>query len=232
MIDKEGDEKSTEDRSSLEGGLSAVTPDSQSATLPGNENSPQTGVTPESIKAYLQATWFWQVLGVCAMQKLWTKFLVAVLIMAGIGAFRSSLELLTPIYRLDEMNRTEGVLMKVASKGRNAYKKRIIIRKDNGEQVIFRGTIRSEHTLMKAAIGKQVAVWSQVQYDFIPPFLYERFWHIQEGEKILINYGGYFPVRLKVNSHFEPALLKFFLFMFFVPLIIILIVCQRGTKKA
>ncbi|MBJ7589344.1 hypothetical protein [Aeromonas veronii] len=34
-------------------------------------------------KARLQATWFWRVFGICAMQKGWTKFLVAVAIMAG-----------------------------------------------------------------------------------------------------------------------------------------------------
>ncbi|UYB72802.1 hypothetical protein NBH81_10295 [Aeromonas veronii] len=34
-------------------------------------------------KARIQATWFWRVFGVRAMQKGWTKFLVAVAIMAG-----------------------------------------------------------------------------------------------------------------------------------------------------
>lgn len=231
MMNKEKNEKSSEEWKTGEVESSAVHPDSQSATLPGKKNGLQTEVTPKSIKAYLQATWFWQVFGVCAMQKLWTKFLVATSLMSGIMAFMPGLELLTPIYDLNEMNRTEGVLMKVAYKGKTAYGKRIVIQNDAGKPVIFRGTIYNDNPLLRAAIGKRVTVWSQIQYDLKRPFGYECFWHIQEGEKVLIDYDGQLANRLKARSSTNPALLKFFLFMFIVPLIIVLIVCRKGTCK-
>ncbi|MDU7313223.1 MAG: hypothetical protein E7L31_17880 [Aeromonas sp.] len=45
-------------------------------------------------KARIQATWFWRVFGIRAMQKGWTKFLVAVAIMAGFWSVFFYVELL------------------------------------------------------------------------------------------------------------------------------------------
>ncbi|MCX5877327.1 MAG: hypothetical protein NT087_13735 [Deltaproteobacteria bacterium] len=186
----------------------------------------------KTIKARLQATWFWQVFGVCAMQKTWTKFLVAAIIVSGYVVVMAGLELLTPIYSLEEMNRTEGVLVVAQQPLRNIYGSKVIIRKDDGEKAFYRGAIRdSEDIILKAAIGKQVTVWSQIEYSVRPPFVYERFWHIQEGEKILYDYDSWLPGRLFGRAQKSPALFKFSLFMFIVLLVIVVSACRNPVKS-
>lgn len=186
----------------------------------------------KTIKARLQATWFWQVFGVCAMQKLWTKFFVAVVLVSGYVVAMAGLGLLTPIYSLAEMNRTEGVLIVAQKPLRNVSGSKIIIRKADGEKAFYLGVIRgSEEVILKAAIGKQVTVWSQVQYEAWPPFVYECFWHIQEGEKTLYDYNKRLPGRLRGRSLYDPALFKFALFMCLVPLLSVVIACRNPAKS-
>ncbi|MGU5866733.1 hypothetical protein ACV1EB_19780, partial [Aeromonas caviae] len=58
-------------------------------------------------KARIQATWFWRVFGIRAMQKGWTKFLVAVAIMAGFWSVFFYVELLNPILPLEQLTKNE-----------------------------------------------------------------------------------------------------------------------------
>ncbi len=62
-------------------------------------------------KARIQATWFWRVFGVRAMQKWWTKFLVAVAIMAGFWSLFSYVQSLNPALPLEQLTKNEGVLV-------------------------------------------------------------------------------------------------------------------------
>ncbi len=183
----------------------------------------------KNIQKRLKATWFWQIFGVCAMQKTWTKFLVAVALVALFPMAMSGLELLTPIYRLDGMHKTDGVLLLAKQPARNIYGSRVVIRKDNGEKAYYWGAIRGgrEEDALKAALGKRITVWSQIQYDIRPPFVYEHFWHIQEsGGTILIDYDTWYSGRLKGASSIDPAIFKFSLFMFTLSLIVVAVACQ------
>ena len=84
-------------------------------------------------KARIQATWFWRVFGVRAMQKGWTKFLVAVAIMAGFWSLFSYVQSLNPALPLEQLTKNEGLIVHVYQPLRTAHGSTIRILADSGE---------------------------------------------------------------------------------------------------
>ncbi|MFA7095278.1 MAG: hypothetical protein WC383_02205 [Gammaproteobacteria bacterium] len=50
----------------------------------------------QAVKKRVKATWLWRVFVVCAMRRLWTKFLVAISLVSSYGALMFGLDLITP----------------------------------------------------------------------------------------------------------------------------------------
>jgi hypothetical protein len=185
----------------------------------------------QRFKARAQDTWFWQVFGVCAMRKLWTKFLVAVAIMAGFCSFYLGVDLLmNPILPLNQLNQTQGVLVHVYQPLRNAHGAKIIIRTDTGDEITFRGTMYDEaKTLLLAMKGKRVTVWSQPYYEIWLSFYYDRFWQVQDEERVLVSYDGYWIGR----QHRKPTDIKLFKFTLTLTLLslgIVIVACRRSAR--
>lgn len=177
-------------------------------------------------KTRVQATWFWRVFGVCAMKKLWTKFLVAAAIMAGFWSLYLGVDLSNPILPLEKLNRTEGVLVYVYKPLRNVYGAKIRIRTDAGEEITFRGTMRDDAVL--AMKDKRITVWSQPYYEVWPPFYYNRFWWVQDGDRVLLKDDTHWIGR----SHARPMdiyLFKLTLILTISCSGIVTLACRKGT---
>ncbi|WP_421195330.1 hypothetical protein [Aeromonas jandaei] len=178
-------------------------------------------------KARMQATWFWRVFGVRAMQKGWTKFLVAVAIMAGFWSLFSYVQSLNPVLRLEQLTKNEGLLVHVYQPLRTAHGSTIRIQTDSGEEIAYRGSI-FDITLLVAAKGKRVTVWSQPFYDLWWPFYYERVWQIQEGAQVLMSYESVYQSR-KSNKSSHIWLAKHLLILTILSLAIVALACHKGA---
>ncbi|MCV3284410.1 hypothetical protein [Aeromonas veronii] len=177
-------------------------------------------------KARMQATWFWRVFGVRAMQKGWTKFLVAVAIMAGFWSVFFYVELLNPILPLEQLTKNEGVLVQVYKPLRTAHDSAIRILTDSGEEIAYRGSIYNKAALL-AAKGKRVTVWSQPYYKFWWPFYFEQAWQVQEGEQVLISYENTYKGLLRYRPS-DEWLAKHLLILAILSLAIVALACHKG----
>jgi len=186
-----------------------------------------------AFKTRIQATWFWRVFGVCAMKKLWTKFLVAVAIAGGWLSALFGLDLLNhPIPPLMEMSRTEGVLVHVYQPLSSAHGSKIRIRTKNGVEITYRGSMfDNEKESLLGANGMRVVVWSMPYFEAWPPFYYESFWQVEwEGEVLLTEERTRaFRERNKPNTIYW---FKFSLALVFFPLFIVMLTCRKeGSAK-
>jgi len=71
-----------------------------------------------------------------------------------------------------------------------------------------------------------VTVWTQQVYEAWPPFIYEKFMQIKQGEKLLHDYKG----TIYINN-LRPSitiLFKFTLFLATVPLFLVGWICRKG----
>ncbi|PJC94080.1 hypothetical protein CUC44_05095 [Aeromonas lusitana] len=178
-------------------------------------------------KVRFQSTWFWRVFGICAMQKGWTKFLVAVAIMAGFWSVVLYVELLNPALPLEQLTKNEGVLVQVYKPLRTAHDSAIRILTDSGEEIAYRGSIYNKAALL-AAKGKRVTVWSQPYYRFWWPFYFEQAWQVQEGEQVLISYENTYKGLLRYRSS-DEWLAKHLLILTILSLAIVALVCHKGV---
>ncbi|MFM5145584.1 hypothetical protein ACEUBB_12575 [Aeromonas rivipollensis] len=179
-------------------------------------------------KVRFQSTWFWRVFGVRAMQKWWTKFLVAVAIMAGFWSLFSYVQSLNPALPLERLTKNEGVLVHVYQPLRTAHGSTIRILADSGEEIAYRGSI-FDITLLIAAKGKRVTVWSQQFYDLWWPFYYERVWQIQEGAQVLMSYESVYQSR-QSNKSSHIWLAKRLLILAILSLAIVALACHKGVS--
>lgn len=179
-------------------------------------------------KVRFQSTWFWRVFGICAMQKGWTKFLVAVAIMAGFWSLFSYVQSLNPTLPLERLTKNEGVLVHVYQPLRTAHGSTIRILTDSGEEIAYRGSI-FDKTLLIAAKGKRVTVWSQQFYDLWWPFYYERVWQIQEGAQVLMSYESVYQSR-QSNQSSHIWLAKRLLILAILSLVIVALACYKGVS--
>lgn len=177
-------------------------------------------------KARMQATWFWRVFGVRAMQKGWTKFLVAVAIMAGFWSLFSYVQSLNPVLPLEQLTKNEGLLVHVYQPLRTAHGSTIRILTDSGKEIAYRGSL-FDITLLVAAKGKRVTVWSQPFYDLWWPFYYERVWQIQEGAQVLMSYESVYQSR-QSNKSSHIWLAKRLLILALLSLVIVALACHKG----
>jgi hypothetical protein len=161
------------------------------------------------------------------MQKWWTKFLVAVAIMAGFWSLFSYVQSLNPALPLERLTKNEGVLVHVYQPLRTAHGSTIRILADSGEKIAYRGSI-FDITLLIAAKGKRVTVWSQPFYDLWWPFYYDRVWQIQEGAHVLMSYESVYQSR-QSNKSSHIWLAKRLLILAILSLVIVALACHNGT---
>jgi len=183
-----------------------------------------------AFKTRIQAIWFWRVFGVCAMRKLWTKFLVAVAIAGCYLAAMFGLDLLTPVLALEKMNRTEGVPVAVyggSSARHSSGASKIVIRTDTGEEKTFRGFSLDKDSVVRLKKTSRLIVWSQVAYEAWPPFIHERFWRIQEGKEVLVSYGD---LDARKQRHIDPFWFQFSCALAILPLLIVVSTCRREAS--
>lgn len=176
-------------------------------------------------KSRFQSTWFWRVFGVCAMKKLWTKFLVAVAIMAGFWSLFFYIDWLNPVLPLEQLTRNEGVLVHVYQPLRSAHGSKLRIQTDSGEEITYRGSIYDKAGLL-AAKGKRVAIWSQPYCELWLPFYYEHFWQVQEGEQVLVSYENSYKGRLRYRPDYA-WLAKRLLVLTLLSLSIVILACRK-----
>ncbi|WP_429195197.1 hypothetical protein [Aeromonas veronii] len=180
------------------------------------------------MKVRFQSTWFWRVFGVRAMQKLWTKFLMAVAIMAGFWSVVLYVELLNPALPLEQLTKNEGGLVQVYKPLRTAHDSAIRILTDSGEEIAYRGSIYNKAALL-AAKGKRVTVWSQPYYRFWWPFYFEQAWQVQEGEQVLISYENTYKGLLRYRPS-DEWLAKHLLILTILSLAIMALACHKGGQ--
>lgn len=186
------------------------------------------GTIWRAFKTRFQATWFWRVFGVCAMRKLWTKFLVAVAIMAGFWSLYFGVYLLNPILPLNQLPQTKGVLVHVYQPLRTVHDSKIRIRTDGGDEITYRGSLYDDaKTRLLAAKGKQVTVWSQPYYEVWLPFYYMRFWQVQEDDHVLVSYADLYQGKLRSRPGYA-WLSKFLLALTTLSLAIVILACRKG----
>lgn len=179
-----------------------------------------------AFKTRIQATWFWRVFGVCAMKKLWTKFMVAVSISGSYLIAFFGLELLNPVLTLEQMNRTEGVLLSVHHTMQSRHWSKIVIQTDGGVILTFRGSmIFGEDIPLRNSIGRRITIWSQPHYQAVPPFFYEEFQHVRSGNSTLVDYGRV-EGSLRLHGGGSPFWFKFSIALAIFPLLIVSLACR------
>jgi len=176
--------------------------------------------------------WFWQIYGVCAMQRTWSKSLVAVAIVSGYWSITFTVELLNPLPVLDKMDRTEGVLLSVYQP-RRVNGSSIRIRTADGKILSFRGTIFDKKPLV-ATKGKLVTVWSQPTYRVWPPFYYQKFWYVEFQHHIVFDHVSFDPLatnwKIKVrNADYLFAKYLFLLMAF--SLFVVFLRCRTCDER-
>lgn len=177
-----------------------------------------------AFKGRVQATWLWRVYGVCAMQRNWTQVMVALSVFSWYMVAMFGCGLLTPILELDQMHRTEGVLLSVSYSSRG--KDTLRIRLDSGEERKYLGRVFRARDEVEKAIGQRIVVWSQQVYEAWPPFVYERWQEAKLHEKLLFDYKD--GASQKNARPTEIIFFKLYLFLATVPLLLVGWVCRKG----
>jgi hypothetical protein len=192
----------------------------------------------KTIQGRVQTTWFWRLFGVCAMQRLWTKFLVAVAIGAGFWGISLGVELLNPILPLEELERTEGVLVRVYVPLKTVHGSTVTIRTDEGRVIKFRGSMQQvekkgfiNKSALEQVVGQRIIVWHQDYFRLWPPFYYNRFWEVRHVKgDVHISYEGFWKGRNK----FKPSdirWLKRLLALTAACIAIVILACFRDAAK-
>jgi len=180
-----------------------------------------------SIKAWFHSTWFWRVFGICAMRKGYTKFAVAIVLMTGFWEIYTAVDLLNyPVKPREELTVTEGVLVAYTVPVRSLHRQRIHIRKGNGEEITFWGSIYYSDRF-RGAKGKRVKVWSRKRIKAWFPFYYDEFMHVQQGNKVLAEYSRDTYQRLVSWEFKDRAVISFLTKLNGVCILIVLIGCRR-----
>ena len=177
-------------------------------------------------KEVVQATWLWRVYCVCAMKRTWTKFLVAVFLICGYWVIDEGLDLLTPIIALEQMPKKEGVLLEVLVPLKSVHDSQLVLQLDDGNKIHYRGTLRYPAP-MKSAIGQRITVWSQPVYEAWYPFYYECFRHVQQGEKVLVDYKNGIG-RKGYQENFSPIFFGGAIVLTILSFLIVTWVCRKG----
>ncbi len=139
-----------------------------------------------AFKGWWLSLWFVR-LYACAMRSGWGTALLFLTVVLGSWALIWWVGSFNPVLPREAMDRYEGELIHVASSARRPSGK-IRIRTDTGEELTFRGIMRHPDRFYEA-VGKRVTVWGQWWYAALPPFYYRQFQHVQQGEKVLEEYG-------------------------------------------
>ena len=192
----------------------------------------------QTIKGRFQATWFWRVFGVCAMQRLWTKFLVAVAIGAGFWGLYLGVDLLNPILPLERLERTEGVLVRVYVPLKTVHGSTVTICTDEGRVIKFRGSMQKvekkgfiNKSALEQVVGQRIIVWHQDFFEVWPPFYYKRFWHVEdESGNAYVDHKNYWIGR----HHMRPSAVRWFKRMLILTsacLAIVILACFRDAAK-
>lgn len=178
-----------------------------------------------AVKAAIQATWFWRVYGVCAMKRTWTKFLIATALVSWYGVALHGGCLLTPILQLEQMHREEGVLLSIgySTKGLDSLR----IRLDTGDERLYRGSLRGVKGQLEKYVGHPVTVWSQQIYEAWPPFIYEGFREMKQGNQLLLHYNE--GALLKQMHPEHISWFKFYFCLAAIPLLIVGWACRKGV---
>ncbi len=145
------------------------------------EESEATLLAHTSEQEFSSWGWVGRVLGIHAIKSpyrrtfygLWNAFLFCVVLLAGSGAFFTGVDLLHPLLPLDQMDRTEGVLVSRTIRPRGYST--ITIRTDDGRKIKFRGIVsESKKKALELTIGEKITVWHQDFFEPWPPSLYNR----------------------------------------------------------
>lgn len=178
------------------------------------------------LKAVIQSTWFWRVYGVCAMKRTWMKLLIAVSLVSCLMIARISPGLLTPILELQQMNREEGILLSISfnPKGHDTLR----IRTDNGKERVYLGGSMEAGYKTSDSVGKKVTVWSQRVYEGWPPFIFEGFKEVKQGDKMLLNYSVMEMESFHANF---MSTIKFLCYLIIFPLLIVGWLCRKSSEE-
>jgi len=139
-----------------------------------------------AFKGWWLSLWFVR-LYACAMRSGWGVVLFFLTVVPGALALHVWVDSFNPVLPREAMDRYEGELIHVASSARRPSGK-IRIRTDAGEELTFRGLMPHSSRFYEA-VGKRVTVWGQWVYAVLPPFYFREFQHVQQGEKVLEEYG-------------------------------------------
>lgn len=176
-----------------------------------------------TFKRVVQATWFWRVYGICAMKRTWTKLLIAISLFSWIMIARTGPDLLTPIIELNQMHRTEGVLLNVGfnPKGHDSLR----IKTDDGEKITYLGnTFGGAGIDLVKLVGQRITIWSQQVYEGWPPFVFEGYREVRQGDKVLLKYS---LTTRKVLLDFETSEIHFLLYTAILPILVVGWVCRN-----
>lgn len=175
-------------------------------------------------KACLQATWCWRVFGINAMQRWWTKLLVAVAIIAGFWSLFFYVELLNPVLPLEQLTKHEGELIKVSLPFR-VHNSSFRIRTNLSNEILYRASIYNRDSF-RASKGKRITVWSQTYYRLWWPFYFEQAWEVQQGDQFLMNYKGVYSSMLRFKPN-DEWLAKYLMILTALSLAIVVLVCRK-----
>ncbi|MFA7095279.1 MAG: hypothetical protein WC383_02210 [Gammaproteobacteria bacterium] len=127
------------------------------------------------------------------------------------------------------MHKETGTLIKVYRPLRSARGSLLTIRQDSGEEVTRRGRITDKGQFEKA-LGRRVTIWSNTVYEAWPPFVYSRFWHVQQGDDVLIDYREQ-QMRWQEIRNGWVFTFKMCVALAIFPLVIIGLVCGVDTRQ-
>ncbi|ALC16897.1 hypothetical protein DSOUD_2130 [Desulfuromonas soudanensis] len=123
----------------------------------------------QSVISRVKKTNLYQIFIVRAMKRRFTKLMYAITIYLLMIGHITFVDLLTPPQRLDQLETTEGLLQDLNKSGRRSYH-RMVVRKENGNQYIFKANLDSvEWNKINDLKGEFIKVY----YDYdIHPLLY------------------------------------------------------------
>ena len=180
-----------------------------------------------ALKVVVQATWVWRVYCVCAMKRTWTKFLIAVSLFSWYMVALHGGYLLTPILQLEQMHREEGVLLRIGYSRRGNDS--ILLRLNAADERLYRGNLRGVSGQLEKYIGQPVTVWSQQIYEAWPPFVYEGFREIKQGNQLLLRYNE--GSLLKQMRPVEISWFRFYLWLATIPVLIVGLACRKEANE-
>ena len=184
------------------------------------------------IKASFKSTFFWRLFGVVAMNRAWTKILIAIALSTAIFAAMFGVELINyPIPSLAKMNKTEGMLESVYLPLRDSsYRSKIRLMTGSGDSLQYTGSLdNNERDTLNLIKGEKILVLSRPYYKLWPPFYYQEFWQIETNGRVLYTLEKY---RMNKENYYSSVLFYFkkFLGLIFLSVVVIFLACYRDAK--